>query len=62
MELLSTVDWLIERERCERTVSSIRDGLGRWPAGPAAAERKLKLFNDHLIGLALDRLVAPSQV
>jgi O-acetyl-ADP-ribose deacetylase (regulator of RNase III) len=56
MELLSTVDWLIEREHCERSVSAIRDGLGRWPAGPAAAERKQKLFDDRLIKLALDRL------
>jgi hypothetical protein len=32
--------------------------LTRWPAGPAAAERKLRLFNDRLIGLALERLTA----
>jgi O-acetyl-ADP-ribose deacetylase (regulator of RNase III) len=56
MELLATVDWLIQREHCEATLGSIRRGLGRWPAGPAAAERKLKLFNDRLLKLALDRL------
>jgi len=56
MELLSTVDWLIEREHCERSVSAIRAGLGRWPAGAEAAERKQKLFDDRLIKLALDRL------
>jgi hypothetical protein len=56
MELLATVDWLIEREQCEATLSGIRDGLARWPAGPDAAERKLRLFNDRLIGLALERL------
>ena len=60
MELLSTVDWLIEREHCERSVAAIRDGLGRWPAGPAAAERKQKLFDDRLIKLALDRLAVGS--
>jgi hypothetical protein len=32
--------------------------LARWPAGPDAAERKLRLFNDRLIGLALERLNA----
>ena len=58
MELLATVDWLIERERCEPTLTGIRQGLARWPAGEAAAERKLRLFNDRLIGLALQR-VAP---
>ncbi len=56
MELLATVDWLIEREDCSRSLSSIREGLSRWPAGPLAAERKQKLFNDRLISLALDRL------
>ncbi len=58
MELLATVDWLIRRERCEATLPGIRQGLKRWPAGQAAAERKLRLFNDRLIGLALERLTA----
>ena len=63
MELLATVDWLIERERCDRSVTAIRDGLSRWPAGPAAAERKQRLFSDRLIGFALDRLApAPPSV
>jgi len=56
MELLSTVDWLIEREQCGRSVPAIREGLSRWPAGPEAATRKQKLFDDRLITLALDRL------
>jgi hypothetical protein len=57
MELLATVDWLIEREQCERTVPGIRAGLRRWPGGQLAALRKDRLFNDRLIRLALDRLV-----
>ncbi|MGB6690935.1 MAG: macro domain-containing protein [Terracidiphilus sp.] len=56
MELLATVDWLIVREHCKPDVESIRDGLMRWPAGGAAAERKLRLFDERLIGLALERL------
>jgi O-acetyl-ADP-ribose deacetylase (regulator of RNase III) len=56
MELLATVDWLIEREYCGRSVSEIRDGLSRWPAGPSAAERKQRLFDNRLIALALERL------
>jgi len=58
MELLATVDWLIQREGCESSLPGIREGLARWPAGPDAAERKLRLFNDRLIGLALGRLAA----
>ena len=45
MELLATVDWLIEREHCGRSVREIRDGLAHWPAGASAAERKQRLFN-----------------
>jgi O-acetyl-ADP-ribose deacetylase (regulator of RNase III) len=58
MELLATVDWLIEREHAEPTISGVRSGLRRWPAGDAAAERKLRLFDERLLKLALDRLAA----
>jgi O-acetyl-ADP-ribose deacetylase (regulator of RNase III) len=61
LELLSTVDWLIEREHCGRSVSAIRDGLRQWPAGPEAANRKQRLFDDRLIRLALDRLASLPQ-
>lgn len=56
MELLATVDWLIEREHVEPTLRCIRSGLRRWPAGPSAAERKLRLFDDRMLKLALDQL------
>jgi O-acetyl-ADP-ribose deacetylase (regulator of RNase III) len=56
MELLATVDWLIEREGAEPTISGIRSALHKWPAGAAAAERKLRLFNDRFLKLALDQL------
>lgn len=56
MELLATVDWLMAREQCEPTIAGIREGLGKWPAGKAAADRKLRLFDDRLIGLALTQL------
>jgi len=59
MELLATVDWLIEREHREPTVAGIRAGLREWAAGDAAAERKLRLFNDRLIDLALNQLAMP---
>jgi O-acetyl-ADP-ribose deacetylase (regulator of RNase III) len=56
MELLSTVDWLIQREDMEPSVSTIRDGLGKWPGGEGSAQRKQRLFDERLIGLALERL------
>jgi O-acetyl-ADP-ribose deacetylase (regulator of RNase III) len=58
MELLSTVDWLIEREQCDASLASVRYGLARWPAPPPAAERKQRLFSDRMIELALGRLAS----
>jgi len=58
MELLATVDWLLDREACSATVEGIKEGLQRWPAGAQAAVRKVRLFDDRLIGLALERLSA----
>lgn len=56
MELLSTVDWLIEKEGCEATVSAIEEGINKWPAGNRWATRKAKLFDRRAIGIALERL------
>lgn len=58
MELLATVDWLLDREGCEPTVTGIREGLRRWPAGNEAAERKLRIFDERALGIALDRLTS----
>ena len=56
MEVLATVDWLISREQAEATLNGIRMKLKCWPAGPAAAERKQRLFRDSLIEASLSRL------
>lgn len=56
MELLATVDWLLIKESCAPTVDDIKDALKSWPGGPDAGQRKLKIFNDRLIALALNRL------
>lgn len=58
MELLSTVDWLITKENAEPTVEAIMLALGNWPAGSKWAKRKIKLFDDKSIKIALDRLNA----
>jgi len=56
LELLSTVDWLIEKEGCEPSVAAIEEGIKKWPAGSRWANRKAKLFDARAIGIALDRL------
>jgi O-acetyl-ADP-ribose deacetylase (regulator of RNase III) len=56
MELLATVDWLLTRQQCEPTLDAVRKGLQYWPGGKTAGQRKLKLFDDRLLGFALSRL------
>lgn len=56
MEVLATVDWLVTNERAEPTLSGVRDSLRRWPADRSAVERKLRIFDDRLLDLALKRL------
>lgn len=58
MELLSTVDWLLEMEGCESTLESIKNGISNWPAGKKWADRKLTLFDDRSLLIAIDRLSA----
>lgn len=58
MELLATVDWLLAEQRVEPEVGAVREALANWPAGAAAAQRKLALFDERLLHIALDRLVA----
>jgi len=56
MELLATVDWLIAEEGCAPTLSALREGLHRWPAGTPWGERKARLFDDRSLQIALTRL------
>lgn len=60
LELLATVDWLLAREGAEPGVDAIKDGLRRWPGGAEAGARKLRLFDDRMIGLAISQLTHAS--
>lgn len=55
MEVLATLDWLISQEHVEPTVEAIKEGLKQWP-DDLTGQRKLRLFSDRLIALALERL------
>ena len=64
MEALATLDWLLDREGVEPTLQAVKDGLKRWPddrPDDLAGQRKLNLFSDRLIGLALARLTGQSE-
>lgn len=58
MELLATVDWLLIKENVAPTILAVREGLQRWPV-VGAAPRKVSLFHDDAIGIALERLTNP---
>jgi O-acetyl-ADP-ribose deacetylase (regulator of RNase III) len=61
MELLATVDWLLAHETVRPTRGALKAALRYWPGGKAAVARKLKLFDDRRLDLALRRLV-PVQI
>jgi O-acetyl-ADP-ribose deacetylase (regulator of RNase III) len=56
LELLSTVDWLLNHDKVEPTREGVKSGLQSWLGGGEASERKLRLFEDDFIDLALSRL------
>ena len=56
MELLATVDWLVEEEGIQPSTSDVWASLGKWPGGEGSGRRKLKIFDERLIGLALQQL------
>ncbi len=58
MELLATVDWLMAREGRSPGLADIKEGLRSWPGGTDAGDRKLRLFDDRMLILAIDRLLA----
>lgn len=56
MELLATVDWLLEEDGVEPTVKRIMDGLKNWAGDKDASQRKLRIFDERSISIALEQL------
>jgi O-acetyl-ADP-ribose deacetylase (regulator of RNase III) len=56
VELLATLDWLVQKNGIKLEREAVKDGLKTWTDGEKSSERKLKLFEDRLIDLALERL------
>ena len=60
MELLATVDWLLQKEAAAPHVAAVKAGIGSW--GPAGAgRRKRRIFDDRMIRIALDRLTGDKE-
>ena len=62
MELLATVDWMIQNDGIEPTVKNVMRGLTNWPGGISAGERKLRIFDERLISIALKQLDSGKQL
>jgi hypothetical protein len=58
MELLATIDWLIQHDKVQPERDAVKAALKNWSGGPESAERKQRLFEDRLIDLALLRLTS----
>ena len=56
MELLATVDWLLEVDGVKPTVEKVLDGLNQWAGDKAASQRKRKIFDKRSISIALAQL------
>jgi O-acetyl-ADP-ribose deacetylase (regulator of RNase III) len=62
MELLATVDWMMQRDGIDPTVEGVLEGLKNWTGGAAAGQRKLKIFDQRLIAIALQHLRVSDQL
>lgn len=56
MELLATIDWMMQHDGIEPTVEGVMEGLKEWAGGEAASQRKLKIFGPRLVAIALEKL------
>lgn len=56
LELLSTVDWVINQQGCQPDLASVRIAIDSWPAGPEWAARKQGIFDDRSLQFAIDRI------
>ena len=56
MEVLATIDWMMQHDESELTVEGVMEGFKGWAGGEAAGQRKLKIFDRRLVAIALEQL------
>jgi O-acetyl-ADP-ribose deacetylase (regulator of RNase III)/uncharacterized phage-associated protein len=61
LEALATVHWLVAHGEGEINLSSVKRGLSSWPGGQGSANRKLQLFDDDLLKIALQRITSTQE-
>ena len=62
MELLATVDWMILNDGIDPNVEGVMAGLRSWAGGASAGRRKLRIFDERLVSIALKQLDAADQL
>ena len=62
MELLATVDWMMHEDNIEPSVEGVMEGLAHWTGGNASSRRKLAIFNDRLVSIALTKLQVVNRI
>ncbi len=57
MEVLATTDWLINRQHTPPNLPEVKKGISEWmPDDPSAGARKLRIFDDRLLSMALGQV------
>jgi hypothetical protein len=62
MELLSSVDWLLNPRGGDATDGDLLAEIANWPGGKEAARRKARLFKKEAVALARERLQRESRL
>ncbi len=62
MELLATVDWMMQHDDIEPTVEGVMEGLKSWAGGETAGQRKSKIFDRRLVAIALGQLYTSNRL
>jgi O-acetyl-ADP-ribose deacetylase (regulator of RNase III) len=57
MELLATVHWLVNKVGVEPNVKDVMQGIKQWPGGEESAARKVRIFDQRVVELVLERLI-----
>jgi len=62
MELLATIDWMVQNDGIDSSVEGVMSGLQSWAGGAQAGQRKLKIFDERLVSIALKQLDAANRL
>ena len=62
MELLATIDWMMQNDDIEPSVEGVMMSLKNWAGGAQSGQRKLKIFDERLVRIALKQIDAANHL